>query len=382
MSRDNHNAVTMNPVVRLLLAMSLTLASLCAPTAAYALDSGDIVVTSLKGEVHVTVNGAARAMKAGGVLETPASIRTGRDGAVELKQGATTVSVGPETLLEFPALAQRGGPIDRVVQPRGNAFYSIGKREGRKLRVETPYLVGVVKGTQFNVAAQDDSTTLSLFEGRLEVRASDDSDVVDLNAGEIATRKRGDKSISVQKMDGKAPTNAPRASSSGNGSDGVGSSPTRPVRADDDSVVVGHGVNVTPVVSASVDTPIGDTSAKIALDVRANAAELNSDANVSVSIPAGSVGVDAGVAVGSSGVAVDAGTSTALVAGPVVADVGAGAVDLGVNVAGVDLGVGVDLGLNDTTASTPDTTTDTTTTTTVIDDVGGLLDGLLRRRPK
>ena len=80
------------------------------------------------------------------------------------------------------------------MQPRGNAFYDIGKREGRKLRVETPYLVGVIKGTQFNVAAQDDSTTISLFEGLLEVRASDDSAVVDLKAGEIASRRRGDKS--------------------------------------------------------------------------------------------------------------------------------------------------------------------------------------------
>jgi len=33
------------------------------------------------------------------------------------------------------------------VQPHGNAFYSVGKREKRKLRIETPYLVGVVKGT-------------------------------------------------------------------------------------------------------------------------------------------------------------------------------------------------------------------------------------------
>ena len=75
---------------------------------------------------------------------------------MELQQGATTLSVGPETLLEFPALEKRGAPIDRIVQPRGNVFYNIGKREGRKLRIETPYLVGVVKGTQFNVAAQDD----------------------------------------------------------------------------------------------------------------------------------------------------------------------------------------------------------------------------------
>ena len=110
------------------------------------------------------------------------------------------------------------------MQPRGNAFYDIGKREGRKLRVETPYLVGVVKGTQFNVAAQDDSTTISLFEGLLEIRASDDSVVVDLKAGEIASRRRGDKGISVMKMDsGKAPP--PRAPA------GAGTGPTTPAPA-------------------------------------------------------------------------------------------------------------------------------------------------------
>ena len=117
-------------------------------------------------------------------------------------------------MLEFPRSRSAARPIDRIVQPRGNAFYNIGKREGRKLRVETPYLVGVVKGTQFNVAAQDEATTISLFEGLLEVRATDDSAVVDLKAGEIASRKRGDKSISVIKMDarqGAADAGAPAA---------------------------------------------------------------------------------------------------------------------------------------------------------------------------
>jgi hypothetical protein len=71
---------------------------------------------------------------------------------------------------------------------------------------------------------------------------------------------------------------------------------------------------------------------------------------------------------------------------PVAADVGVdvstGTVDLGVSVAGVDLDVGLDLGLdngNDDTdpgSSTTDTTTDTSDT---IIDVGGLLEGLLRR---
>src|SRR5262249_55781662 len=119
-------------------------------------------------------------------------------------------NIGPDTLLEFPALEIRGGPIDRIVQPSGNVFYSVGKRAGRKLRVETPLLVGVVKGTQFNVAVQADASTISLFEGLLDIRAADDSSVVDIKAGEIAARRRGDASINVLKMDGKTPP-PPRA---------------------------------------------------------------------------------------------------------------------------------------------------------------------------
>ena len=166
----------------------------------------------------MTMSGANASVRAGGVLELPATLRTGRDGSVELRQGATTLSVGPETLLEFPALEKRGAPIDRIVQPRGNVFYNIGKREGRKLRIETPYLVGVVKGTQFNVAAQDETTTISLFEGLLEVHAADESGVVDLKAGEIASRQRDDKGVSVIKMDGgKAPA-TPSRQPAGSGS--------------------------------------------------------------------------------------------------------------------------------------------------------------------
>ena len=47
-------------------------------------------------------------------------------------------------------------------------------------------------------ATQEDSTTIALFEGHLEVRASDDSDVVDLDAGEIAIRRRNGAARAVR----------------------------------------------------------------------------------------------------------------------------------------------------------------------------------------
>jgi len=54
-------------------------------------------------------------------------------------------------------------------------------------------------------------------------------------------------------------------------------------------------------------------------------------------------------------------------------------VDLGLDVAGTTVNAGVDLGLDNSSTTTTTTTTDTTTPTV---DVGGLVDGLLRRRGK
>ena len=362
-------------VVRHRSAVLLACAALLAAPGAFALDSGDIIVVSSKGEVHITVSGTARNLRAGQVLELPATVRTGRDGNIEIRQGATSVSVGPETLLEFPALEKRGAPIDRIQQPRGNAFYNIGKREGRKLRVETPYLVAVIKGTQFNVAALDEATTISLFEGRLEVHASDDSDVVDLEAGEIASRRRGDASIGTIRMEsGKAPT-TPRAPGSGSN---IGTpSPIIPRVAPSDEV--GEPLLVDSMVnSASVDLGVGadlrssgasDTGAGIGVDnsveMPANPAVIAGPSGADVAV---SVGVDAdppgaGIVIVDSGSGavdigagtVDAGVTVGASAPPVevsvgvdaAVDVGTGAVNAGVDVGGANPDLGVDLGLDD-----------------------------------
>src|ERR1044072_7505209 len=161
MDSANHNHPAVRSVKGALLALFLALA-LCLARTASALDTGDIVVASIKGEVHIAVRGADTTLRVGSVLQLPAAVRTGRSGAVELRQGATSISVGPETLLEFPALEKPGGSIDRIVQSKGTSFYNVGKRNGRKLRIETPFLVGVVKGTQFSVGATGNATTISL----------------------------------------------------------------------------------------------------------------------------------------------------------------------------------------------------------------------------
>jgi len=323
MTRNNHNEPWLARVVRY--SSLLLVAALFAAPQAHALDTGDIVIVGLKGDVHVTMKGVERAVKAGSVLELPATVQTGRDGAIDLRQGETAVSVGPDTLLEFPALTRAGGPIDRIVQPRGNAFYSIGKRGPRKLRVETPYLVGVVKGTQFNVAAEDTKTSISLFEGLLEIRASDDSSVVDIKAGEIATRSLIDTSIGVLQMEpGKvvAPPRAPQSSRSDGAKPPVAaaSSGNAPGTPASPAQITNHRIErsdsaLTPAVNIS-------TAAEVRADVEVAPAPVTETGGGSDVDVGGSVGTNATLNAG-----VDAGAVAVDVAAAASTSVGEGVVD-------------------------------------------------------
>ena len=194
---DNHNEPRACRLVRPLMTLSLTFAALARAggvRARHRRHRG----RQLKGEVHVTMNGAERAVRAGAVLELPATVRTGRDGSSNCRQGATTVSVGPDTLLEFPALEKRGGSIDRIVQPRGNAFYNIGKRDGPQAarRDAVPGRRRQGHAVQRRRAGQGRppspcSKACSKSAPPMTARSST------ITAGEIASRTRGDRAIDV-----------------------------------------------------------------------------------------------------------------------------------------------------------------------------------------
>jgi hypothetical protein len=357
---------------------------------------GDIVVVTVHGEVSATMAGMTVPLSAGAILQLPATLRTGADGALELRQGASTLAAAANTELEIPQSAAEEGLIERIVQIRGNAFYNIGKRTGTRLRVETPYLVAVIKGTQFNVAAQDDSTTIALFEGHLEVRATDESDVVDLAAGEIAIRHRNDVSISVLRMTAARadrrgnPELAARSQAdsapSRNENTWVASS-NRPVAARDNldasrprvdglapndavGIAVVDRAAVTPEVAATVvakaEVDIGAIGnqagagevANTRIDTTVSAGSTEVAANVGTSIDLGGGAVSAGGAVETTvaGASVDAGATASV-------DLGAGSVAAGGNVA-ADLGsVSADVGTGaavDVGAGTVDVNADAT----------------------
>jgi len=373
----------------------VTQSALAATTAS----RGDIVVVTVHGTVNATMAGMTVPLSAGAILELPATVRTGADGAVELRQGNSTFAAAGNTELEIPQSAAADGLVERIVQIRGNAFYSIGKRSGTRLRVEAPYLVAVIKGTQFNVAAQEDSTTIALFEGHLEVRASDESDVVDLDAGEIAIRRRNDVSISVLRLNAAARdarrnqelAASPQADSPRSTPDVVAarddtaSQPRIDTTLPTDGATRGDGVSVTTpteqgrIVDALPETT--DVAAKTALAVDLPAGNVDANAGVTaavgevvtadvgvganVAVPAGTASVDVGASASVGEVAsVDSNVSTAVNVPAGTVDVGAGATVAAGQTPVADVGATAAV---DVPAGTVDVGTDTTVVGT---DVG------------
>jgi hypothetical protein len=341
---------------------------------------GDIVAVTVHGTVSATMAGMTVPLSDGAILQLPATVRTGADGAVELRQGNSTFAAAGNTELEIPQSAAEDGLVERIVQIRGNAFYSIGKRTGTRLRVEAPYLVAVIKGTQFNVAAQEDSTTIALFEGHLEVRASDESDVVDLDAGEIAIRRRNDVSISVLRLNAAARdarrnqelAARPQADSQDSNSDAVAArndgNTSRPrietTLPTDDATRLDVDASVTtPTEQGRIGETLQDSSAALAAKTAIDVGEVvtaDVAADARVDLPAGSTSVDVGASTSVGEVAsvgagasttVDLSAGTVAASGSVGADVGSVSADVN-TAATVDVPAGaVDVGADATVAA-------------------------------
>ena len=383
-------------------------------------DPDDIVVVGFKGDVRISMGGTPQSVRAGGTLALPAAIRTGHDGSVDLRQGDTTIGVGPDTQLDFPAPSQEGALFDRIVQPTGSAFYNVAPRGSNRLRVETPFLVAVIKGTQFNVAVEQDSSTISLFEGRLQVLTPDTSAAVELNAGEIAIRHSKDDVIRVIQMKDRTTPAAQAKVGSGAPATTVTDTadksprlPRAPSPLDDDVDVIIDSSKPGSAVDSADGTVSVDVSGKvsglpgtqIALDAGTDlgAAGVDAAAGAAIDLGAGTVdaavdtavdpgtgtvdaAVDTAVDLGGTGVDAGLGVDAAVDASSAIIDssVDAGlsgtdaSVDIGADLSGVDagldlgldvLGTEVDLGLSGAPAPAE---TDTST------DSGGLLGGILR----
>jgi hypothetical protein len=343
----------------LLVALAFTVPASAAVPEAPSSERHPILVTAVAGDVDVSianVNVQRRVNvqprvdvqpRVGDEVLLPARIATGADGTLSLEQSRTSISIAPDSEIEIPQAASDGQLVARLVQWRGNVFYDVETRQVERLTVETPYLVAVVKGTQFNVAVLDDTTTISLFEGRLEIRDPDGRNVVDLEAGEVAIRSSTDETIRIIDMSvAELPT--------------VGRNGTLVAagdrRATGGSLTNGASAALLPAGALRVDAPAAQNSADLGFRIDAALgaevaltdpalAAVNDSRGVETAL--GTIALDAGLGadLGSSadlGVGADLSASATLDGGSFAADLGLGA-DLGNASLATDLGASLDL---------------------------------------
>jgi hypothetical protein len=348
------------------LSLAVLLAFCGTGTQVLAADS-NLLVEEAVGAVKLRMSDRWETPVAGTAVVLPAVVSTGDDGSARLRQNETVISVAANTAIEL--LDNPGsGLLQRAVQDRGSAFYDIAPQGSSRFRVETPFLVAVIKGTQFNVTVSDDVSSVSLFEGQLRIEAPDVGDAVDLTAGQIAQRRKGDPRITVLSMENGEPVGRNDASKPGSSVSGSNDRNTRDpapdggsdsgddlsvrIVSDDGSIIGSSGTTVTAdgsirlddkELDATLDSKLGvgelanaTLGVESSIDLESGETVLSADQTLDLGDSSIDTGLDAGVDLGDG--QVDLGVDSAL-------DLGGSSIETGVD-AGLDLGDGtVDLGV-------------------------------------
>jgi len=153
------------------------------------------VVAELQGAAFSRPGDAAdgpwQALRTGARIEPGSVVRTDASGKMELTNGLDTIRLSPSSELEIPA--GQDGPLTRVMHWIGTAFFHVGKRPGPQFEVDTPYLVAIVKGTQFTTTVSDAGASIKVSEGTVGVGSALGGPSVDVTAGGRASVSASDR---------------------------------------------------------------------------------------------------------------------------------------------------------------------------------------------
>ena len=175
---------------------------------------GDVLV---RGEGNAS---AWRLATRGETFDGTFSVETGADGQATLTHGDDVIHVSPNSQMELEPPA-RGGVVTQVVQSLGNLFFGVETRPDRNFKVETPYLVTLVKGTTFSVSVSEDGAAVAVAEGTVAVFASEGNDSQDITTGRTAHVSATDRStVSVGQVSSRGYAQPP-ANAKGKGKGGV-----------------------------------------------------------------------------------------------------------------------------------------------------------------
>jgi len=154
---------------------------------AFAADDGVWSVSKSSGEVWVTTTGTAQvALTQEETLRPGDMIRTGHNGRVLLVRGEETILIAPNSVIGLPT-EKSDGLATTILQQAGSILLEVEKKNVKHFEVETPYLAAVVKGTQFSVTVNANSTSVSVTRGQVEVSDFKSGQIAQVMPGQVAT---------------------------------------------------------------------------------------------------------------------------------------------------------------------------------------------------
>lgn len=135
---------------------------------ALANDSGPWKVARVAGDALIQKSGSDwQKLAMGEMVSVGHRLRTGRSGELILTRDDERVTMTPNSVLEV----QPGGSnlATRLYQKAGTMMFKVRKKARKHFEVRTPYLVAVVKGTQFTVSVHEQGGAVHVTEGLVEV---------------------------------------------------------------------------------------------------------------------------------------------------------------------------------------------------------------------
>lgn len=162
---------------RIALAGNLTIALCLASTGAWG-QTGEWLVRKSSGDVWIAAPGAQQvALAPAAALKPGDQVRTGQNGRALLVRGDESILISPNSTIGLPKENSKG-LLTTIIQERGTIVLDVEKRSEKHFEVETPYLVAVVKGTQFRVSVDGRASKVDVLSGQVEV--------ADLKSGKFA----------------------------------------------------------------------------------------------------------------------------------------------------------------------------------------------------
>src|SRR3954466_9881343 len=156
-------------------------------SAASAADDGVWSVGKATGEVWVATSGAQQvSLNQQEALKPGDPIGAGRNGRVLLVRGEETILISPNSVVGLPTESKEGLSTT-IIQQAGSILLEVEKRNVKHFEVETPYLAAVVKGTQFSVTVNADSTKVGVLRGQVEVSDFKTGQIAQVLPGQAAT---------------------------------------------------------------------------------------------------------------------------------------------------------------------------------------------------